>query len=87
MDHPRERWLLGRPVKPGDDDPERGNLLKPEPAPSFLTGSPAGNAPGLVQLSPDQQVVLIESANGWVLIAREGEKLGYVEENSLARLQ
>jgi hypothetical protein len=39
-----------------------------------------------VQLSPGQQVVLVETANGWVLIARDGKKLGYVEEKALARL-
>jgi len=46
-------------------------------------------APVVMQLSQGQQVVLIESANGWMLIAREGRKLGYVEEKAkaLIRLQ
>ncbi len=46
-----------------------------------------GTAPIVVQLSPGQQVVLIESASGWALVARDGKKLGYIEEKVLARLQ
>jgi hypothetical protein len=45
------------------------------------------STPVVMQLSPGQQVVLIESAGGWVLVARDGKKLGYVEEKSLIRLQ
>jgi hypothetical protein len=46
-----------------------------------------GSAPVVVQLTPGQQVVLIEGAGGWVLVARDGKRLGYVEEKALARLQ
>jgi len=31
--------------------------------------------------------VLIEIENGWMLIPRDGRKLGYVEEKALIRLQ
>jgi hypothetical protein len=54
--------------------------------------SPVHEAPGedtsaALQLVPGAQVVLIETANGWTLIARDGKKLGYVEDKALARLQ
>lgn len=43
-------------------------------------------APVMVQLSPGEKVVLVERAGGWVLVVREGKRLGYVEENTLVRL-
>jgi Bacterial SH3 domain/Caspase domain len=41
----------------------------------------------VTQLLPGTQVRLVESSNGWVLIARDGQKLGYVPSNGLAALQ
>jgi WD40 repeat protein/uncharacterized caspase-like protein len=41
----------------------------------------------VVRLAPGSQVRLMETANGWVLIARDGQKLGYVQENSIVGLQ
>jgi uncharacterized caspase-like protein len=41
----------------------------------------------VTHLPPGTQVRLIETANGWVLIARDGQKLGYVESNAIAGLQ
>jgi uncharacterized caspase-like protein len=56
-------------------------------APVGVRQTASGAASVVVQLTPGQQVVLIESANGWVLVARDGKRLGYVEEAALARLQ
>jgi hypothetical protein len=56
-------------------------------APTGVRQTADSAAPVVIQLSPGQQVALVESANGWVLVAREGKKLGYVEEKALARLQ
>jgi WD40 repeat protein len=39
------------------------------------------------QLAAGSQVVLMSSANGWTLIARDGHKLGYVRETALIKLQ
>jgi hypothetical protein len=42
----------------------------------------------IIRLAPGSQVTLVEpSSDGWVLIGREGSKLGYVRETSLAALQ
>src|SRR5207249_4003918 len=38
----------------------------------------------VTQLLPGTQVRLVETTNGWALIAREGQKLGYVQSNALA---
>ncbi len=39
------------------------------------------------KLQPGTLVTLVETANGWQLIAKDGQKLGFVEEKALARLQ
>lgn len=41
----------------------------------------------LSQLTPGAQVYLMRTENGWTLVARNGQKLGYVRENTLLRLQ
>jgi uncharacterized caspase-like protein len=41
----------------------------------------------VTQLPPGAQVRLVETMNGWVLIARDGQKLGYVQSSALAGLQ
>jgi len=38
-------------------------------------------------LTPGTQVRLMETANGWTLIARDGQKLGYVRGNAIVMLQ
>jgi WD40 repeat protein len=50
---------------------------------------PAGSesAPVLVELTPGTQVRVIESSGDWVIVAREGKKLGYVQAKTLAGLQ
>ncbi len=41
----------------------------------------------VVELKPGTQVTLVETADGWTLVAKDGHKLGYVQETSLIRLQ
>jgi hypothetical protein len=41
----------------------------------------------VTQLPAGSQVRVIETKNGWVLIARDGQKIGYVEEKDLLALQ
>ena len=41
----------------------------------------------VIRLTPGVQVQLMETASGWVLIARDGQKLGYVQGNAIAGLQ
>ncbi|WP_334403190.1 caspase family protein [Bradyrhizobium sp. AZCC 2289] len=38
-------------------------------------------------LPPGTTVTLLEGANGWQLVAKDGQKLGFVEEKALLRLQ
>ncbi|MER8823055.1 caspase family protein [Mesorhizobium sp. M0991] len=45
-----------------------------------------GDAPGQTELPVGTLVVLIESSDGWALVARDGKMLGYVNEKALARL-
>jgi hypothetical protein len=39
------------------------------------------------ELSPGVQVRLMETSGGWVLVAREGRRLGYVDSKAIAGLQ
>ena len=48
---------------------------------------PADDASGERQLGPGTQVRVIEFIGGWAIIARDGQKLGYVPENAVLRLQ
>jgi hypothetical protein len=41
----------------------------------------------LSRLAPGAQVYLMRTENGWTLVARDGQKLGYVKEGALLRLQ
>ena len=44
-------------------------------------------APVVVQLTPGTQVRLVQTTEGWVLIARDGKALGYVDAKALATMQ
>jgi len=55
--------------------------------PASVRENSGGTGAVTEQLTPGAQVVVMEGADGWVLIARDGRKLGYVEEKTLARLQ
>jgi hypothetical protein len=37
-------------------------------------------------MTPGDQVRLVEAKNGWALVARDGQKLGFVEEKGLLSL-
>ena len=56
-------------------------------APAEVRESGGSGARVTERLAAGTQVVVIELAGGWVLVARDGRKLGYVEEKALARLQ
>jgi WD40 repeat protein len=59
-------------------------LIRPE----LVRERPATDAPGERQLSPGIQVRVVEfTTDAWAIIAREGEKLGYVPAAALAPLQ
>jgi hypothetical protein len=45
------------------------------------------NAPGERTLSPGTQVRVVQQLEDWAVIAREGERLGYVPVTALAPLQ
>jgi WD40 repeat protein len=47
----------------------------------------SSGAPSVLNLTPGTQVRLVETDGGWVLIARDGKKIGYVEANVLLGLQ
>ena len=40
----------------------------------------------VVRVSPGGQVSLMETKDGWALIARDGKMLGFVDEKALAGL-
>jgi hypothetical protein len=48
---------------------------------------PSSNAQVGRSLAAGTQVRVVQLLNGWAVIAREGEKLGYVPEEALLRLQ
>jgi WD40 repeat protein len=59
-------------------------LIRPE----LVRERPSADAPGERQLSPGMQVRVVEfTTNAWAIVAREGEKLGYVQAAALAPLQ
>ena len=48
---------------------------------------PSADAPGWLQLVPGTKVRAVEFIGSWVIIARDGQKLGYVPAEALARMQ
>jgi hypothetical protein len=48
---------------------------------------PAADAPGERELAPGAQVRVLRLVEQWAVIAREGQELGYVPAEALARLQ
>lgn len=55
------------------------------PADVFVAAAASGAV--VEKLPAGAQVVVMESANGWVLIVRNGKKLGYTRQEALLRLQ
>jgi WD40 repeat protein len=49
--------------------------------------TPDGLSRSVAELPAGAQVRVVETSNGWVLIAREGRRLGYIQVKSLATLQ
>ena len=58
-------------------------LIRPE----RVRETPATDAPGERQLVPGTQVRVVELVGDWAIIAREGEKMGYVPVEALAKIQ
>jgi len=56
-------------------------------APATVRQSANESAAVIIELSAGTQVRLIESAGGWVLVAREGKRLGYLDGKMVAPLQ
>jgi hypothetical protein len=48
---------------------------------------PAQDAAGELQLWPGTQVSVVKSSGFWALVAREGQTVGYVPADALARLE
>jgi uncharacterized caspase-like protein len=55
-------------------------------APAQVRQAANDNAPTLIELPPGTQIRLVETANGWILVARDGKRLGYVREDAKALL-
>ena len=56
-------------------------------APADVFAQAGGSGPVVTRLTPGTQVRLVETKDGWTLIAREGKAIGYVEPKALAGLQ
>jgi WD40 repeat protein len=56
-------------------------------AASTVRQSASATSGAVVELSPGMQVRLIETSGGWMLVAREGKKLGYIEAKAVLGLQ
>jgi hypothetical protein len=56
-------------------------------APTDVKTGASDAGPTDTHLSPGTQVRLMATASGWVLIARDGQKLGYVRGSAIAGLQ
>jgi WD40 repeat protein len=56
-------------------------------APATVRQSAGSESPAVSELPTGMQIVLIKAANGWALVARDGKKLGWVEETKLVRPQ
>jgi hypothetical protein len=82
--------IAGRVDLQSDIEPRPAFAAKPTHvviAPTEARPSPSFSASVTLHLSAGTQVVLMQASGGWVLIARDGKRLGYVEEKMLARLQ
>jgi WD40 repeat protein len=60
-------------------------VISSSPVDVFIAAARGGAV--VSQLAPGTTVTLVETNNGWQLIAKDGKKLGYVDEKMLARLQ
>jgi hypothetical protein len=53
----------------------------------FAREKPSADAPGSIELRAGTQVRVVEFSGNWVVIAREGQKLGYVPADAVLKLQ
>ena len=68
--------------------PTKPTHVVASPAPIEVFESAVRNGNPVQQLAPGTLVTIVETANGWQLVARDGQKLGYIEDKgTLARLQ
>jgi uncharacterized caspase-like protein len=71
---------------------EQGQAIAKEPTHVVIRAvlareKASSEAPGSRQFEPGTQVRAVEFFGGWVLVAREGQKVGYVPADALARIQ
>ncbi len=55
--------------------------------PAAARPSPDPSGAAVVELPPGSQVVVLATEAGWAVVARDGKRIGFVEERALARLQ
>lgn len=60
-------------------------VVSSSPVDVYVAAARGGAA--VQQLAPGTTVTLIEGVNGWQLIAKDGKKIGYVEDTALLKLQ
>lgn len=60
-------------------------VVSQSPIDVFLAA--AGGGAVVLQLPPGTLVTLVATSNGWQLVAKDGQKLGYVDEKALMRVQ
>lgn len=77
------RVLASNPAKPAIPKTPTHVVI----APADLFTAPGGTKASTEPLKPGTQVRILELKNGWALVARDGEQLGYVAEAGLAGLQ
>jgi len=56
-------------------------------APARVRMAPKADASVVTELAAGTQVHLVETREGWALVARDGRKIGYLEIREVARLQ
>jgi WD40 repeat protein len=55
-------------------------------APTTVRQSAAAHGVAIIELQAGSQVTLVQAEGQWVIVARDGKRIGYVEEKALARL-
>ena len=79
---PCRRQPIGRGL--ADIEPKPTHVVT---APVAVHKSADASSDVVVSLQPGSQVAVMKTADGWTLVARDGQKLGYVEDQNLVRLQ
>jgi uncharacterized caspase-like protein len=84
-------FAFAKPVPVLEDAPPAAAVISGRPTHVVIAATAvrqtASTAAEIVtELAPGTQVTLVETAGGWVIIAREGRRLGYVEASSVLQL-